>query len=93
MEKVRSIALAAGFDLPENCFRHSFISYRIAVTGDKPKVASEAGNSVGEIDRRYRVPIPEDQGKAWFAMTPARAAKLAHRPNKSPTRSAANSAA
>ncbi len=76
MERVRAIAIAAGYELPENCFRHSFISYRIAVTGDKPKVATEAGNSVGEIDHRYRVPIPEDQGKAWFAMTPAKAAKL-----------------
>jgi hypothetical protein len=76
MERVRAIAIAAGFELPENCFRHSFISYRIAVTGDKPKVATEAGNSVAEIDRRYRVPIPEDQGKAWFAMTPAKSAKL-----------------
>lgn len=76
MERVRAIAIEAGFELPENCFRHSFISYRIAVTGDKPKVATEAGNSVGEIDRRYRVPLPEDQGKAWFGMTPAKVARL-----------------
>jgi len=84
MERVRALAIEAGFELPENCFRHSFISYRIAVTGDKPKVATEAGNSVGEIDRRYRVPIPEDQGKAWFAMTPAKAAKLLDIPRSSP---------
>lgn len=84
MERVRALAIEAGFELPENCFRHSFISYRIAVTGDKPKVATEAGNSVGEIDHRYRVPIPEDQGKAWFAMTPAKAAKLPAIPRPSP---------
>ena len=76
MERVRLEGRAAGFELPENCFRHSFISYRIAVTGDKSKVATEAGNSVAEIDRRYRVPVPEDVGKAWFQMTPAKAAKL-----------------
>jgi hypothetical protein len=76
MERVRAFAIEAGFDLPENCFRHSFITYRIAVTGDKPKVATEAGNSVAEIDRRYRVPVPEDVGKTWFAMTPAKASKL-----------------
>lgn len=76
MERVRLEGRAAGFELPENCFRHSFISYRIAVTGDKPKVATEAGNSVAEIDRRYRVPVPEDVGKAWFEMTPAKAARL-----------------
>ena len=76
MERIRATAIEAGFELPENCFRHSFISYRIAVTGDKPKVATEAGNSVAEIDRRYRVPLPEDQGEAWFGMTPAKAKRL-----------------
>ena len=76
MERVRSLAIGAGFSLPDNCFRHSFISYRIAVTANKPEVATEAGNSVGEIDRRYRVPLPKDQGEAWFAMSPAKAAKL-----------------
>lgn len=76
MERFRLLARDAGFDLPDNAFRHSFISYRIAVTSDKPKVATEAGNSVAEIDRRYRVPVPEDVGKAWFAMTPAKAKKL-----------------
>jgi hypothetical protein len=76
MERVRSLAIGAGFALPENCFRHSFISYRIAVTANKPQVATEAGNSVGEIDRRYRVPLPKDQGEEWFAMNPYKAGEL-----------------
>lgn len=70
METVRRLAIAAGFRLPSNCFRHSYISHRIAATGDKARTATEAGNSVKEIDRRYRVPLPEEEGKAWFAIFP-----------------------
>jgi|GEM_PF-5805016 len=68
--KVRLIAREAKINLPENCFRHSWITYRIALTGDKAATATEAGNSVGEIDRRYRVPKPKAEGEAWFALRP-----------------------
>lgn len=70
MEKVRALAIEAKFVLPENCFRHSWITYRIALTGDKANTATEAGNSVKEIDRRYRVPKPKFEGSAWFATRP-----------------------
>ena len=70
MERVREICIAEGFNLPENCFRHSFITYEIAVTGDKQKTATIAGNSPAEIDRRYRVPMAESVGKKWFAVKP-----------------------
>ncbi|MSU48814.1 MAG: hypothetical protein EXS37_06970 [Opitutus sp.] len=56
--------------LPENCFRHSAISYRIAVTGDKAATATWAGNSVAEIDRRYRRPMTKEAGEAWFSFRP-----------------------
>ena len=71
MEQIRKGLLGAKFALPENCFRHSYISHRIAaLDGNKPQVATEAGNSVGEIDRRYRVPLPKDEGLAWFEIRP-----------------------
>ena len=70
MEKVRALAIAAKFTLPTNCFRHSFISFRIAGTGDKLGTAALAGNSVREIDRRYRVPLTRSEGEAWFAIIP-----------------------
>lgn len=71
MEQVRKGLIGAEFKLPENCFRHSYISHRIAaLDGNKPQVATEAGNSVGEIDRRYRVPLPKDEGLAWFEIRP-----------------------
>lgn len=71
MEKVRLLAREAKFELPENCFRHSFISYRIAFTdGNKPQVATESGNSVTEIDKRYRVPVRKPDAEAWFSAVP-----------------------
>jgi hypothetical protein len=57
--------------LPENCFRHSFISHRVAALGgNKPPVATEAGNSVTKVDSNYRVPLTEREGKAWFEVFP-----------------------
>ena len=73
VEKIRAIAIKAGFELPENCFRHSWITYKIAQTGNKPETATEAGNSVKEIDRRYRVPRPKADGDAWFSTRPSKA--------------------
>jgi len=74
MEKVRLILRDAGFKIPKNCLRHSYITYRVTVTGgNKPQVATEAGNSVAEIDRRYRCPVTKAEGEAWFAVKPATA--------------------
>lgn len=76
IERVRDIGIHAGLTLPENCFRHSYITYQIAVTGNKPQVAEWAGTSVGKINRHYRRPVPRVLGLAWFELTPERAALL-----------------
>lgn len=70
MEKVRAVLIEAGFQLPDNCFRHSAISYKIGVTSDKPATATWAGNSVSEIDRRYRRPMTKEASEAWFSIRP-----------------------
>lgn len=71
MERVRELCRAEEIDLPENCFRHSFISYEIAVSGDKSKTSTIAGNSPAEIDRRYRRPMQKPDGVKWFAIKPS----------------------
>ena len=73
LEKIRSIARKAKFRLPEKCYRHSWITYKIALTGDKPATATEAGNSVTTIDKHYRVPRPRHDGQAWFGIRPKKA--------------------
>lgn len=70
MEKVRALAIEAGHKLPENCFRHSYITMDIAVHENKAATANRAGNSEAEINRRYRVPMAKAEGLAWFGSTP-----------------------
>ena len=70
LETARILAKRAGKKIPANAFRHSFISYQIARTGDKAATATMAGNSVAEIDRRYRVPLTPEDGSAWFEIRP-----------------------
>ena len=54
----------------QNALRHSFISYRVAETGDVARTALEAGNSPKMIFRHYREVVDEEAAKAWFAVTP-----------------------
>lgn len=54
----------------QNGLRHSFISYRVAETGDVPRTALEAGNSPRMIFRHYREVVTGDDAKAWFSIMP-----------------------
>ena len=54
----------------QNALRHSFISYRVALTGDVARTALEAGNSPKMIFRHYREVVTEEDAKAWFSIMP-----------------------
>jgi integrase len=54
----------------QNALRHSFISYRVAETGDVARTALEAGNSPKMIFRHYREVVDGEAAKAWFSITP-----------------------
>jgi integrase len=54
----------------QNALRHSFISYRVAETGDVARTSLEAGNSPKMIFRHYREIVDEESSKAWFSITP-----------------------
>lgn len=54
----------------QNALRHSFISYRVAETGDVPRTALEAGNSPKMIFRHYREVVTPEDAKAWFTIMP-----------------------
>jgi integrase len=65
------LASAAGVEWKQNALRHSYASYRLAVTQDAAKVALEMGNSPQMIQQHYReLKTPED-GATWFAISPA----------------------
>jgi integrase len=56
--------------IPDNAFRHSFISHRVAATGDIPRTSLEAGNSVKIVNQHYRQLVKRQDGEAWFAIRP-----------------------
>jgi integrase len=73
---LRRIAARAKVPFKRNGLRNSFISYRCAATQNVPQVASEAGNSVGEIHKSYRRELTQEEGLRWFEIMPTRADEL-----------------
>ena len=53
----------------QNALRHSFISYRVAETGDVARTALEAGNSPKMIFRHYREVVTGEDSAKWFSIT------------------------
>jgi integrase len=76
IDRIRDIARTAGYGLAENGFRHSFISYRVAVTGNIPETSLEAGNSVAMIHKHYRELAAKPEAEAWFGITPGEVAAM-----------------
>ena len=54
----------------QNALRHSFISYRVAETGDVARTSLEAGNSPKMVFRHYREVVDGEVAKAWFSIMP-----------------------
>jgi integrase len=76
VDRVRAFAREAKLTCPENGFRHSFVTYRCAATGNVAETAQEAGNSAAVVFKHYRELVSKDEGAAWFALTPSAVAKL-----------------
>jgi integrase len=75
LDRARKLAREArpAIELPDNCFRHGFISHRVAEIGNIPEVSIEAGNSPQIINRHYRELVTKAEGVAWFAARPGAA--------------------
>jgi integrase len=54
----------------QNALRHSYISYRVALTGDVARTSLEAGNSPRMIFRHYREIVDGEAAKAWWSIHP-----------------------
>jgi integrase len=61
---------------PDNALRHSAISYRLALTRDLPRVATEAGNSPAIVQRHYLELVKPDAAKKFFAILPQEATNV-----------------
>ena len=66
----RNAFKAAGVKKLKNGLRHSYISYRVALTGDIPRTSLEAGNSPSIIQKHYLELVTKPQGIAWFSVVP-----------------------
>lgn len=60
---------------PQNALRHSYGSYRMAVTKNAQQVSNEMGDSPAMIHRHYDNPRPLSQAKAWWSIFPVDAAR------------------
>ncbi len=72
IEVERSILFArkSKMEWPRNCLRHSYATYRLALTADAPRVALEMGNSPAKLMTNYRELAHEEEGKVWFSLVP-----------------------
>jgi integrase len=70
VDRVRKIGRGAGLALPENCTRHSFISYLVAKTKDIAATSLEAGNSPAIVRKHYLKLRTAAQAEEWFGVYP-----------------------
>ena len=68
-DETERLARVTGTPWRRNALRHSFCSYRVAITGDIPLVSIESGNSVQMIKRCYWDVKHFDEGLRWFGLT------------------------
>jgi hypothetical protein len=68
----RAIAFAKGWgvDWPNNALRHSYATYRLAVTADAARVGLEIGSSSQKLMSNYRELADQTKGQEWFGISP-----------------------
>jgi hypothetical protein len=60
----------AALEWKHNALRHTYISARVAESGDVPRVADEAGNSPQVIRTNYLKRMRPTAAAEWFAIQP-----------------------
>ena len=71
-------AKACGVIWPNNALRHSYATYRLAMTADAPRVALEMGNSPQKLMTNYRELADEEVARGWFAIRPSTVASASN---------------
>ena len=73
-DEAKGVVALSAVKWKQNALRHSYVSYRVAVTGDAGRTAGECGNSAVIIHRHYRELCTPADGARWFDVKPANAA-------------------
>ena len=55
---------------PADGLRHSWVTYRFALTGDAARTAGEAGHDQAVLHRHYRALATKTVAERWFAIIP-----------------------
>ena len=63
-------AQTLGIPWVRNGLRHSWCSYRLAVTKNAALTAHEAGNSPQILHRHYNELVTQKEAEQWFSVTP-----------------------
>jgi integrase len=69
-ELLTAAAAAAGITWEENLLRHSFATYRLAVTMNAAQVSEEMGNSPNVVRANYQNVTSPETAHEWFAVFP-----------------------
>jgi integrase len=67
---LQKVVLDAGITWVHDGLRHSFVSYRIAITDNVPQVSRETGTDVETLHRRYCKPVKKSVAEEWFSLVP-----------------------
>jgi integrase len=67
---LEAAAAAAGIDWHANVLRHSYGTYRLAVTKNAAQVAEEMGNSPAMIRAHYQNTCSPEAAREWFTIAP-----------------------
>jgi len=69
-ELLRRARVRLGLPGVRNGLRHSFVSYRLALTADVGNVALEAGHSEAMLFGNYRALVTREAAAEWFGILP-----------------------
>ena len=76
-DRLQDAATAAKIAWEGNLLRHSFGTYRLAVTKNAAAVAEEMGNSPAVVRTHYQNVASPEQAAAWWQVLPAAPAETA----------------
>ena len=70
-KQFRDAVVAAGLaPWKQDCLRHSFGTYSLALHENENQLALQMGNSPTIIHAHYRVPVAREIAEAYFNITP-----------------------
>jgi integrase len=71
VDRVIAFAKGQAVEWPNNALRHSYATYRLAITANAARVALEMGTSPQKLMRNYRELADRREALRWFSISPS----------------------